>query len=236
MIIVVTELSLRFAHNFYKQHLLHVQFHRRNEKNKGFHLISKTPFRLTNPKVIIITTFKWIYLFQAILLLHFIWWSRSRGINRIKSQVGQSQLVLYRTATCHPSQTVSHDGTEPDIHTLYLIFVFFVAFCRKFPDLYKWFKEFLGYKESDRIDPPQRPKDRSQGELAMEIGKQICIICFINFLNYFYRFLVCLACRSQICTAVLYLAVQEKICFVEPNQLCVKTNVYVHLKDACHKT
>ena len=37
--------------------MLHVKFHRRNEKNRGFHLIPKTPFRSMNPKVIIITTF-----------------------------------------------------------------------------------------------------------------------------------------------------------------------------------
>ena len=45
---VVTELSLRFR----------VKFHRRNEKNRGFHLIPKTPLRSMYPKVIIITTFK----------------------------------------------------------------------------------------------------------------------------------------------------------------------------------
>ena len=31
--------------------------HRRNEKNRGFHLIQTTPFRSMNPNVIIITTF-----------------------------------------------------------------------------------------------------------------------------------------------------------------------------------
>ena len=36
-LLVVTELSLRFRLNF-KQYLLHVQFHRRNEKDRGFHL------------------------------------------------------------------------------------------------------------------------------------------------------------------------------------------------------
>ena len=54
VIMVVTELSLRFR----KQHLLHVKFHRRNEKNRGFHLIPKTPFRSMNPKVIGSYTFK----------------------------------------------------------------------------------------------------------------------------------------------------------------------------------
>ena len=60
---VVTELSLRFAYNFYKQLLLHIKIHRRiNEKNRGFHLIPKTPFRSMHPKVIIIliTTFNWL--------------------------------------------------------------------------------------------------------------------------------------------------------------------------------
>ena len=47
-----------FAYNFYKQHLLHIKFHRRNEKNRGFHLIPKTPFQWMNPKVIGLYTFK----------------------------------------------------------------------------------------------------------------------------------------------------------------------------------
>ena len=38
--------------NFYKQHLLQVKFYRRNETNRGFHLIPKTPFQWMNPKVI----------------------------------------------------------------------------------------------------------------------------------------------------------------------------------------
>ena len=37
--------SIQFAYNFYKQHLLHVKFHRLNEKNRGFHLIPKTSFQ-----------------------------------------------------------------------------------------------------------------------------------------------------------------------------------------------
>ncbi len=57
------------------------------------------------------------------------------------------------------------------IQFLMHLYCFSHVIYRKFPDLYKWFKEFLGYKESDRIEAPQRPKDRSQGELAMEIGK-----------------------------------------------------------------
>ena len=46
-----------FAYNFYKQHLLHVKLHRHNEKNRGFHLILKTPFQWMNPKVIVSYTF-----------------------------------------------------------------------------------------------------------------------------------------------------------------------------------
>ena len=46
-----------FAYNFYKQHLLHVKLYKRNEKNMSFHLISKTPFRWMNPKVIESYTF-----------------------------------------------------------------------------------------------------------------------------------------------------------------------------------
>ena len=42
-----------FAYNFYKQHLLHVKFHRRNEKNRGFQ-------QWMNPKVIGSNTFKGI--------------------------------------------------------------------------------------------------------------------------------------------------------------------------------
>lgn len=49
--------------------------------------------------------------------------------------------------------------------------LFVHLWCRKFPELLKWFKEFLGYKESDRIEAHHAPKERNQGELAMEIGK-----------------------------------------------------------------
>ena len=47
-------------------------------------------------------------------------------------------------------------------------------FNRKFPELFKWFKDFLGYKESGMIEAvPQSAigKERICGELAMEIGK-----------------------------------------------------------------
>ena len=46
-----------FAYNFYKQHLLQVKFYRCNEKNRGFHLIPKTPFQWMNPNVIESYTF-----------------------------------------------------------------------------------------------------------------------------------------------------------------------------------
>ena len=48
-IITIHDFSLCFPLNLYKQHLLHVTFHRRNEKNRGLHLISKTPLRWMNP-------------------------------------------------------------------------------------------------------------------------------------------------------------------------------------------
>ena len=47
-----------FACNFYKQYLSAVKFRRHNEKNRGFHLISKSPLRWKNPYVIGTYTFK----------------------------------------------------------------------------------------------------------------------------------------------------------------------------------
>ncbi|XP_077996855.1 paired amphipathic helix protein Sin3a-like isoform X2 [Glandiceps talaboti] len=44
----------------------------------------------------------------------------------------------------------------------------------KFPELFKWFKEFLGYKETDRIDAAPPTKERSSSELAMEIDFSSC--------------------------------------------------------------
>ena len=44
---------------------------------------------------------------------------------------------------------------------------------RKFPELFRWFKDFLGYKESGMIEPvppAATGKERISGELAMEIG------------------------------------------------------------------
>ncbi len=45
---------------------------------------------------------------------------------------------------------------------------------RKFSDLFKWFKDFLGYKESGMIEAipaSATGKERISGELAMEIGE-----------------------------------------------------------------
>ena len=60
------------------------------------------------------------------------------------------------------------------------IFIYFTTvdltlclyFYRKFPDLFTWFKVFLGYKENQPIDPVTGFKDRGTGgELAhLEIG------------------------------------------------------------------
>ena len=45
-------------------------------------------------------------------------------------------------------------------------------FDRKFPELFKWFKEFLGYKDSSPMETPGF-KERTSGELAhLEIGKK----------------------------------------------------------------
>ena len=45
---------------------------------------------------------------------------------------------------------------------------------RKFPELFKWFKDFLGYKEHggtiEAIPQNATGKERISGELAMEIG------------------------------------------------------------------
>ena len=48
-----------------------------------------------------------------------------------------------------------------------------VIFHRKFPELFKWFKEFLGYKDSSPMETPGF-KERTSGELAhLEIGEEI---------------------------------------------------------------
>ena len=47
---------------------------------------------------------------------------------------------------------------------------------RKFPELFKWFKDFLGYKESggsvEAVPSGATGKERISGELAMEIGME----------------------------------------------------------------
>jgi hypothetical protein len=49
--------------------------------------------------------------------------------------------------------------------------IFNTAVCRKFPELFKWFKEFLGYKDSSPMETPGF-KERTSGELAhLEIGE-----------------------------------------------------------------
>ncbi len=57
----------------------------------------------------------------------------------------------------------------------------FVDFdCRKFSDLFKWFKDFLGYKESGMIEAipaSATGKERISGELAMEIGEYLIREC-----------------------------------------------------------
>ena len=45
---------------------------------------------------------------------------------------------------------------------------FYVSY-RKYPELFTWFKEFLGYKDSSPMETPAR--ERTSGELAhLEIG------------------------------------------------------------------
>ena len=53
---------------------------------------------------------------------------------------------------------------------------------RKFPELFKWFKDFLGYKEHggtiEAIPQNATGKERISGELAMEIGRNSYIDLF----------------------------------------------------------
>ena len=43
--------------------------------------------------------------------------------------------------------------------------------CSKFPDLFTWLKEFLGYKDSTPMETMTSFKERTSGELAhLEIG------------------------------------------------------------------
>jgi hypothetical protein len=51
--------------------------------------------------------------------------------------------------------------------------VFFCSY-RKFPELFTWFKDFLGYKDSSPMDAMSGYKERMSGELAhLEIGKKL---------------------------------------------------------------
>ncbi|XP_033099647.1 paired amphipathic helix protein Sin3a-like isoform X2 [Anneissia japonica] len=76
-------------------------------------------------------------------------------------------------------------------------------FLGKFPELFKWFKEFLGYKESDKVDH-MAPKERSQGELATEINFTHCKRCGHSYraLPKSYQQPRCTG-RTQICNEVL---------------------------------
>ena len=62
-------------------------------------------------------------------------------------------------------------NTQPE--TVFIVFIF-IQLCRKFPELFKWFKDFLGYKEHggtiEAIPQNAAGKERISGELAMEIG------------------------------------------------------------------
>lgn len=44
--------------------------------------------------------------------------------------------------------------------------------CRKFPELFSWFKNFLGYRESSHIE--SFPKERTTEGMAMEIDYASC--------------------------------------------------------------
>ena len=65
-----------------------------------------------------------------------------------------------------------------------MYFLLFFTFS-KFPDLFRWFKDFLGYKESGVVDAiPQSAttKERVTGEFAMEIGEsQVYNFIFTKF-------------------------------------------------------
>lgn len=48
----------------------------------------------------------------------------------------------------------------------------YCSLCRKFPELFTWFKNFLGYKESSHIE--SFPKERATEGIAMEIDYASC--------------------------------------------------------------
>lgn len=49
---------------------------------------------------------------------------------------------------------------------------FLTLLCRKFPELFTWFKNFLGYRESSHIE--SFPKERATEGIAMEIDYASC--------------------------------------------------------------
>lgn len=55
---------------------------------------------------------------------------------------------------------------------MFLIAHVFVWFFRKFPELFNWFKNFLGYKESVHLET--FPKERATEGIAMEIDYASC--------------------------------------------------------------
>ena len=70
-----------------------------------------------------------------------------------------------------PVTDTAPDDDEPVRAASINVSVLFVY--RKFPELFRWFKDFLGYKESGMIEPvplAATGKERISGELAMEIG------------------------------------------------------------------
>lgn len=50
--------------------------------------------------------------------------------------------------------------------------IFFVCHNRKFPELFNWFKNFLGYREMSHIET--YPKERATEGIAMEIDYASC--------------------------------------------------------------
>ena len=58
--------------------------------------------------------------------------------------------------------------------------------CRKYPELYKWFKDFLGYKEAggttEAVPQGAMGKERVTGDLAMEIGRYDVVHCRIYYM------------------------------------------------------
>lgn len=73
--------------------------------------------------------------------------------------------------SCDPTiscNVVSHDNCVPPGIAYQLLVWFF----RKFPELFNWFKNFLGYKESVHLE--SFPKERATEGIAMEIDYASC--------------------------------------------------------------